>query len=141
MCMQMDHLRNVLDVYHNTLKENIRKQKEVEAHMQRFKELYECYCFQAGKVKNILEQNILEQRMARTRVDVGEEGESSTSNQVIELDAMCRNCLIERANIVWLPCRHLCVCMDCDDKVMACPLCDARKVTSIKVDWNISMFS
>ncbi|PWA76773.1 zinc finger, RING/FYVE/PHD-type [Artemisia annua] len=136
LSFKMDQLRNVLDVYHNSLKEEVRKRKEVEAQMQRFKELYEYYCFLAGKLKNIPEQ-----RMARTRADGGEEGESSTSNQVIELDAMCGHCQTKIANIVWLPCRHLCVCMDCDDKVMACLLCDARKVTSLKVDWNVSTFS
>lgn len=132
--MQMDQSRNMLDVYHNTLLVEVQKRKEVEAQMQRFKELYEYYCFQAGKLKNMLEQ-----RMARTRADG--EGQSSTSNQVIELDAMCGNCHNEIANSVWLPCRHLCVCMDCDDKVIACLLCDARKVTSFKIDWNFSTSS
>ncbi|GJV80965.1 zinc finger, RING/FYVE/PHD-type containing protein [Tanacetum coccineum] len=125
----MDQLRNVVDMYHNSLSEEVRKRKEAEAKMRRFKELYEYYCFQAGKLKNMLEQ-----RIAMTRADG--EGQSSTSVQVIELDARCGHCHNEMANMGWLPCRHLCVCMNCDDKVMACLLCDARKVTSLKVDWT-----
>lgn len=127
--MQVDQSRNVVDVYHNTLVMEVQKRKEVEAQMQRFKELYEYYCFQAGKLKTMLEQ-----RMARTSADG--EGQSSTSNQVIELDAMCGHCHNQTANILWLPCRHVCVCQDCDDKVMACLLCDAHKVTSFKIDWK-----
>ncbi|KAF3324941.1 putative BOI-related E3 ubiquitin-protein ligase 2 [Carex littledalei] len=45
----------------------------------------------------------------------------------------CKLCRYLSACMVFLPCRHLCVCKLCDISVSACPVCNAEKVQSIEV--------
>lgn len=45
----------------------------------------------------------------------------------------CKLCHYLSACMVFLPCRHLCVCKLCDFSVSACPVCNAEKVQSIEV--------
>ncbi|KAM0015652.1 putative transcription factor C2H2 family [Helianthus debilis subsp. tardiflorus] len=45
----------------------------------------------------------------------------------------CKACGKRVASVVLLPCRHLCVCSECDDVVQACPLCLSLRSSSIEV--------
>ncbi|XP_076881413.1 E3 ubiquitin-protein ligase BOI-like [Bidens hawaiensis] len=45
----------------------------------------------------------------------------------------CKVCGKRVASVVLLPCRHLCVCSECDDVVQACPLCLSLRSSSIEV--------
>lgn len=45
----------------------------------------------------------------------------------------CKACGKRVASVVLLPCRHLCVCTECDDVVQACPLCLSFRSSSIEV--------
>ncbi|KAI3693753.1 hypothetical protein L1987_76705 [Smallanthus sonchifolius] len=45
----------------------------------------------------------------------------------------CKACGKRVASVVLLPCRHLCVCSECDDVVQACPLCLSFRSSSIEV--------
>ncbi|KAK1408959.1 hypothetical protein QVD17_41140 [Tagetes erecta] len=45
----------------------------------------------------------------------------------------CKACGKRVASVVLLPCRHLCVCSECDDVVQACPLCLTLRSSSIEV--------
>ncbi|XP_057521382.1 BOI-related E3 ubiquitin-protein ligase 1-like isoform X2 [Amaranthus tricolor] len=45
----------------------------------------------------------------------------------------CKMCRTRVATVVLLPCRHLCVCRECDDVVQACPLCLSMRTASIEV--------
>ncbi|GJV80964.1 zinc finger, RING/FYVE/PHD-type containing protein [Tanacetum coccineum] len=62
-----------------------------------------------------------------------EVGTSNTRNVGI----MCRKCESRMANTAFFPCRHLCVCMGCYHKVKVCPICDAQRSNSSKVDGRI----
>ncbi|KAD3641497.1 hypothetical protein E3N88_30721 [Mikania micrantha] len=45
----------------------------------------------------------------------------------------CKACGKRVASVVLLPCRHLCVCSECDDVVQVCPLCLSFRSSSIEV--------
>ncbi|KAK7252713.1 hypothetical protein RIF29_36872 [Crotalaria pallida] len=45
----------------------------------------------------------------------------------------CRGCDNRVASVVVLPCRHLCVCTECDRHFRACPVCLTVKNSSIQV--------
>ncbi|MQM07388.1 hypothetical protein Taro_040228 [Colocasia esculenta] len=45
----------------------------------------------------------------------------------------CRVCRRAEVSTLVLPCRHLCLCGECDAATAACPLCGSQKSASIKV--------
>ncbi|KAJ6714890.1 BOI-RELATED E3 UBIQUITIN-PROTEIN LIGASE 1-LIKE [Salix viminalis] len=45
----------------------------------------------------------------------------------------CKSCRKRMASVVLLPCRHLCVCTECDQVVQACPLCLHVRNSSVEV--------
>lgn len=45
----------------------------------------------------------------------------------------CKACGKRVASVVLLPCRHLCVCTECDGVVQTCPLCLSFRSSSIEV--------
>ncbi|KAJ6415633.1 hypothetical protein OIU84_004435 [Salix udensis] len=45
----------------------------------------------------------------------------------------CKVCRKRMASVVLLPCRHLCVCTECDQVVQACPLCLHVRNSSVEV--------
>ncbi|KAJ6695919.1 BOI-RELATED E3 UBIQUITIN-PROTEIN LIGASE 1-LIKE [Salix koriyanagi] len=45
----------------------------------------------------------------------------------------CKVCRKRMASVVLLPCRHLCVCTECDHVVQACPLCLHVRNSSVEV--------
>ncbi|CAH9079994.1 unnamed protein product [Cuscuta epithymum] len=45
----------------------------------------------------------------------------------------CRACQKRVAAVVLLPCRHLCLCVQCDAVCMTCPLCYCVKSSSVEV--------
>ncbi|KAI3691727.1 hypothetical protein L6452_31529 [Arctium lappa] len=45
----------------------------------------------------------------------------------------CKACGKRVASVVLLPCRHLCVCTECDGVVQTCPLCLSFRTSSIEV--------
>ncbi|MFS7960975.1 putative transcription factor C2H2 family [Helianthus anomalus] len=47
---------------------------------------------------------------------------------------MCRNCMTFPATIVYYPCRHLCVCVECDTEISPCPICNRVKQFSFMVN-------
>lgn len=44
----------------------------------------------------------------------------------------CRNCNYGRSCFLFLPCRHLCSCQNCDAFLDACPVCRTPKAASIE---------
>ncbi|CAL0331189.1 unnamed protein product [Lupinus luteus] len=47
--------------------------------------------------------------------------------------AKCRGCGKRVASVVVLPCRHLCMCAECDTHFKACPVCHILKNSTIEV--------
>lgn len=55
-------------------------------------------------------------------------------DRVIEsIGPSCKACRKRVASVVLLPCRHLCVCTDCDAVLQACPLCFSIRTSSVEV--------
>lgn len=80
-------------------------------------------------VANVLKANI--QAMAIRATDQGKEGfgDSEVDNAASVNDNLnnnhgdCRVCKGKEATVLLMPCRHLCLCKDCDGLVTTCPVC------------------
>ncbi|KAF9623047.1 hypothetical protein IFM89_036183 [Coptis chinensis] len=45
----------------------------------------------------------------------------------------CRVCKVSEVCMLLLPCRHLCLCKDCESKLSFCPLCQSSKFIGMEV--------
>lgn len=45
----------------------------------------------------------------------------------------CRACGRRPVSVVMLPCRHLCVCLECESGTAACPICSTVRTASVEV--------
>ncbi|KAM2534895.1 probable BOI-related E3 ubiquitin-protein ligase 3 [Malus sylvestris] len=45
----------------------------------------------------------------------------------------CRACKAKEVSTLLMPCRHLCLCKDCDGFVNVCPVCESMKTASFQV--------
>ncbi|CAL8994210.1 unnamed protein product [Prunus brigantina] len=45
----------------------------------------------------------------------------------------CKACKAKEVSILLMPCRHLCLCKDCDGFVSVCPVCESMKTASFQV--------
>lgn len=48
-------------------------------------------------------------------------------------EAACKVCRVKEPCMLLLPCRHLCLCKDCESKFSFCPLCQSSKFIGIEV--------
>ncbi|XP_022736116.1 E3 ubiquitin-protein ligase BOI-like isoform X2 [Durio zibethinus] len=53
--------------------------------------------------------------------------------RVIALGPACKACRTRVSSVVLLPCRHLCLCTECDRVAQACPLCLTVRNSSVEV--------
>ncbi|MCI21314.1 E3 ubiquitin-protein ligase BOI-like, partial [Trifolium medium] len=51
---------------------------------------------------------------------------------VTEARGKCRGCEKRVASVVVLPCRHLCICTECDAHFRACPVCFTLKNSTVE---------
>ncbi|KAF9626680.1 hypothetical protein IFM89_038775 [Coptis chinensis] len=76
---------------------------------------------------SILDQN----NPLRTR---GGSGYPANANyQGLKDQMTCRACKLKEVSILLLPCRHLCLCSNCDGLVDACPVCQSNKTATFQV--------
>ncbi|KAL9238406.1 hypothetical protein vseg_012832 [Gypsophila vaccaria] len=98
-------------------------------------------------LNNTLEQ--LQQQQQQRQQQQRQQGglSSTTSNNVVD-DAesccddnvskknvgssMCKVCKSRKGSVVVLPCKHMCCCKVCDEFIVACPLCNSPKLSSIQ---------
>ncbi|KAL7127485.1 hypothetical protein ABFS83_14G256000 [Erythranthe nasuta] len=45
----------------------------------------------------------------------------------------CRVCRVKEVSMLLLPCKHLCLCKDCESKLSLCPLCQSSKYIGMEV--------
>lgn len=45
----------------------------------------------------------------------------------------CKACRVNEVTMVLLPCKHLCLCKDCESKLSFCPLCQSSKFIGMEV--------
>uniref|UniRef100_A0A5B7BR30 Putative BOI-related E3 ubiquitin-protein ligase 1-like isoform X1 n=1 Tax=Davidia involucrata TaxID=16924 RepID=A0A5B7BR30_DAVIN len=46
---------------------------------------------------------------------------------------ICRACKAKEVSILLMPCRHLCLCKDCEGLISVCPVCQLMKTASVQV--------
>lgn len=95
-------------------------------------------------VVNVLRNNLL-QVMAHGKEACGDseiEDVASCSNNVNYIDGdldplkhqiNCRVCKVKETCVLVLPCRHLCLCKDCEVFIHLCPICGMMKTASVEV--------
>ncbi|CAM6034896.1 unnamed protein product [Sphagnum compactum] len=54
-------------------------------------------------------------------------------NRELREQRTCRVCRCNDVSMLLLPCRHLCLCKDCETRLDACPLCRSPKQASVQV--------
>ncbi|KAK4274682.1 hypothetical protein QN277_017871 [Acacia crassicarpa] len=54
---------------------------------------------------------------------------SNDNNEMMK----CKACKVNEANMLLLPCRHLCLCRDCESRLCFCPLCQSSKFIGMEV--------
>lgn len=54
-------------------------------------------------------------------------------NKELKEQRTCRVCRCNDVSILLLPCRHLCLCKDCEGRSTTCPLCQSPKNASVQV--------
>lgn len=103
-------------------------------------------------VVNVLKGNIqqlMEQGTAQAREGSGEsevdDAVSSSNHQRIVSESRnkgpgnhpppprCRACNSKQVSVLMLPCRHLCLCADCEGFIDVCPVCQVMKTASVHV--------
>ncbi|KAJ1397380.1 Zinc finger, RING-type [Sesbania bispinosa] len=45
----------------------------------------------------------------------------------------CKACKVNEVTMLLLPCKHLCLCKDCESKLSFCPLCQSSKFIGVEV--------
>lgn len=72
---------------------------------------------------------------ASSYVDDINDAYARTRNENKELreQRTCRVCRCNDVSMLLLPCRHLCLCHDCEGQLLACPLCRTTKNASVQV--------
>lgn len=67
--------------------------------------------------------------------DAGSTLHAQTAKEVKDLKEYrnCRFCKKNSITVLLLPCRHLCLCTDCDTWLSNCPICGASKSASLQV--------
>lgn len=54
-------------------------------------------------------------------------------NRELKEQRSCRICRSNEVSILLLPCRHLCLCKDCEGRLDTCPVCGSLKNASVQV--------
>ncbi|KAJ0466065.1 putative transcription factor C2H2 family [Helianthus annuus] len=112
--------------------------KEKEEQVERFRNMYHFY-----EERTFVLENMGPNRFAGEGPSGGgagaalEEEVQSCHVEVKEdqrMEIRCRNCLNRPASMLWLPCRHLSVCLVCERRVKNCPICRVKKTESIQIN-------
>ncbi|GMH13820.1 hypothetical protein Nepgr_015661 [Nepenthes gracilis] len=48
-------------------------------------------------------------------------------------DTTCKICRVKEACMFFLPCKHLCLCKDCESNLSACPICQCSKIIAMEI--------
>lgn len=65
--------------------------------------------------------------------DAASSYDPNAQQQSVTSVGACRVCARGEVCMLLLPCRHLCMCKECDGRVEACPVCRAVKTASVEV--------
>lgn len=54
-------------------------------------------------------------------------------NREMKLRRTCKSCREKDVSVLLLPCRHLCLCKECESRLDSCPICNSMKNASIQI--------
>ncbi|CAI9092943.1 OLC1v1028319C3 [Oldenlandia corymbosa var. corymbosa] len=138
--------------------ENInRKNKELAERMKQVAADAQQWCYRAKyneSVVNILKANL--QQALQGAADQGKEGFGDSENDdaascidpnnhlnmpsgsgklsaAVRGNMICRTCKKKEVSVLLMPCRHLCLCIDCEGLVSVCPVCQMFTTGSVQV--------
>ncbi|XP_024983014.1 uncharacterized protein LOC112519230 [Cynara cardunculus var. scolymus] len=149
MFMQTEQFRNnVLELWMKTLTEEIEKRHAIEASLKhkeklldRFRRMYNFYMGRTTMLEDIVQRRLADAGVTCSTAAStagGEQEEVASSLEpnysVRGVDVKCKNCMNRPANMLWFPCRHLCVCLACDEKVKVCPMCGTPKISGFVIN-------
>ncbi|XWS63680.1 hypothetical protein CRYUN_Cryun06bG0122400 [Craigia yunnanensis] len=66
-------------------------------------------------------------------IPVGAAKSVSRNHHGMKEHMICRACKAREVSILLMPCRHLCLCKDCDVLVSVCPVCQVMKTAGVQV--------
>lgn len=55
------------------------------------------------------------------------------NKRMISRRMACKSCKLKEVSVLLIPCRHLCLCHDCDIFIEVCPVCQTMKSVSVPV--------
>ncbi|XP_059641421.1 BOI-related E3 ubiquitin-protein ligase 1-like [Cornus florida] len=95
----------------------------------------------AASLQARLQHAIMSGRCAQEEGGGGVEGQADDAESayidpdrvVMTSGPSCKACRKRVASVVLLPCRHLCLCTECDASAQVCPLCLAFRNSSVEV--------
>ncbi|XP_024982939.1 probable BOI-related E3 ubiquitin-protein ligase 2 [Cynara cardunculus var. scolymus] len=134
---------SVGEFWRRNFSKEVKKRKEMEARLKekeeqagRFREMYHFYEDRAFLLEEKVQRMLAKERCSTAAAhaattNVEEEVESCVVEKRLHL--ACLNCLVRAATMVWLPCRHLSVCLVCERRVKSCPICGDKKTESFMI--------
>ncbi|GJR96011.1 zinc finger, RING/FYVE/PHD-type containing protein [Tanacetum coccineum] len=138
-------LQHVEEFWRRHLSEELKKTKEIETKIKEkdqqldlFKQLYHHYEQKTLSIEETLRRRANGEGGSKPAPTVvrHEEVQSCLVDQknAQRMDMACKKCGSRPANMLWLPCRHLCVCFACDKRVKICPICSVKRVESFMIN-------
>ncbi|KAF8112036.1 hypothetical protein N665_0068s0003 [Sinapis alba] len=118
-----------------------RKNKELEVRIEQLTLEAEAWQQRANYNENViaaLNYN-LERAQGRPRESMEGCGDSelddtaSCFNGKATMMMMCRFCGVREVCMLLLPCKHMCLCKECERKLSSCPLCQSSKFLGMEV--------
>ncbi|KAI3519629.1 hypothetical protein L1887_08843 [Cichorium endivia] len=135
---------SVEEFWRRNFGEEIKKRKEIEARLKqkeeladRLRQMYHFYEERTFHLEEMLQRRVAGEGCSTVAAAVREEEVQSCfvdPNNAPRRDMACRNCRSRPATMLWLPCRHLCVCLVCERRVKICPICGAQKTESLMIN-------
>lgn len=121
------------------IKELERKLKEKEQQVDLFRRMYHYYEERTFHLEETLQKRAAGEGCSNAAAVMAPEEEVQScfidlNNSPQRMDMMCKHCRTRPAAMLWLPCRHLSVCMICDRRVKNCPICSVKKTESLKIN-------
>lgn len=58
---------------------------------------------------------------------------NSQHKEGLKEQMICRACKSKEVSILLIPCRHLCICKECEGLISVCPVCQSMKTTGVQV--------
>ncbi|XP_024982340.1 probable BOI-related E3 ubiquitin-protein ligase 2 [Cynara cardunculus var. scolymus] len=137
-------LLSVNEFWRSNLAEEVKKRKDMEASLKqkdelvdRFRQMYHYYEERTCFLEEVLQRRMTGEECSGAGAAAAEEEVESCFvelNSVGNAEMICRNCRSRPATMVWLPCRHLCVCLVCERRVKLCPICGVQKTESFMIN-------